>query len=248
MVIAFVSGCAKKSYVRNQVKASSDQLAAKHDADVKQVNSSIAEVSDRLGETTKATKENTTQIAANEKAMKDTAAQLQAAEKSDMQAEDAKVAGAMAAADSAKAANGETGKRVDGLATQLANRNNYSVTAEDSVRFAFNSAKLQPEFQPVLDGIAQKLKQDPDAVIVLEGRTDNTGDAEYNIRLGQQRLDAVLRYLVVQSDVPVQRVYQLSLGEDKPVADNKTKDGREQNRATTIRVLSSHTSGTVASK
>jgi OOP family OmpA-OmpF porin len=100
----------------------------------------------------------------------------------------------------------------------------------------------------VLDTLAQKVKQDPNAVIVLEGRTDSTGDADYNIKLGQQRLDAVLRYLVVQSDIPIQRIYQMSLGKEKPVADNKTKEGREQNRATVVRILSPNATGTVASK
>jgi OOP family OmpA-OmpF porin len=137
---------------------------------------------------------------------------------------------------------------VDGLASQFENRNNYAVSAEDSVHFAFNSAKLQPEFHTVLDNLAQKVKQDPNAVIVLEGRTDSTGDADYNIKLGQQRMDAVLRYLVVQSDIPIQRIYQMSLGKEKPVADNKTKEGREQNRATVVRILSPNAAGTVASK
>jgi OOP family OmpA-OmpF porin len=47
----------------------------------------------------------------------------------------------------------------------------------------------------------------------------------------------VLRYLVVQSDIPIQRIYQMSLGKEKPVADNKTKEGRAQNRRVVIRVL-----------
>src|SRR5712671_1776814 len=148
--------------------------------------------------------------------------------------------------DNSKSAIGETGKRVDGLSNQFANRNNYSVAMEDSVLFAFNSAQLKPEFHSVLDKLAQTAKQDPDAVIVLEGRTDSTGDADYNVKLGQQRMDSVLRYLVVQSDVPIQKIFQVSLGKEKPVADNKTKEGREQNRATVVRVLSPHTSGSVA--
>ena len=61
-------------------------------------------------------------------------------------------------------------------------------------------------------------------------------------------LGAVLRYLVVQSDVPIQRIFQVSLGKEKPVADNKTKEGREQNRATVVRVLSPHANGAVATK
>jgi outer membrane protein OmpA-like peptidoglycan-associated protein len=246
-MIAFASGCASKGYVRNQVKDSNDQLNVKIDTNVKRVDTNIAELSDQVGETTRVTRENTNQIGVNATQIRDTSSQLQVA-KAEIKTADDKAGGAMSAAETAKAAVGETGKRVDGLANQFANRNNYGVAAEDSVRFAFNSAKLQPEFHTVLDTLAAKVKQDPDAVIVLEGRTDSTGDADYNIKLGQQRMDAVLRYLVVQSDVPIQRVFQVSLGKEKPVADNKTKEGREQNRATVIRVLSPTATGAVAAK
>jgi OOP family OmpA-OmpF porin len=251
MLVAFASGCASKGYVRKEVKGSSDALTSKMDSNVQRIDNNAKELSDQLGETTRITKDNTVKIADNTTQIKDTSTQLQATKtelNTEIKAVDTKAGGAMTAAESARAANGETGKRVDGLASQFANRNNYTVSAEDSVRFAFNSSKLQPEFNPVLDKLAQAVKADPDAVIVLEGRTDSTGDADYNIKLGQQRLDAVLRYLVVQSEVPIQRIYQISLGKDKPVADNKTKEGREQNRATTVRVLSSHSTGAVAAK
>jgi outer membrane protein OmpA-like peptidoglycan-associated protein len=247
MVLALAGGCASKKYVRNQVQASNDQMTAKVDTDIKRVETNIAELSDQVGETTRVSKENTTQIAANATKLNDTTSQLQTA-KTDIRTADTKAAGAMTAAEGARTAIGETGKRVDGLSSQFENRNNYSVSAENSVLFAFNSAKLQPEFHTILDGLAQKVKQDPNAVIVLEGRTDSVGDQDYNIKLGQQRLDAVLRYLVIQSDVPIHRIYQLSLGKEKPVGDNKTKEGREQNRATVVRVLAPNTTGTVASK
>ena len=247
IVLAFASGCASKGYVRNQVQASSDQLTSKHDTDVKRVETNVAELSDQVGENARVTKEHTGQIASNATKINETSSDLQAA-KTEIRTVDTKAGGAMTAAESARAGVAETGKRVDGLASQFENRNNYTVAAEDSVHFAFNSAKLQPEFHTVLDSLAQKVKQDPNAVIVLEGRTDSTGDADYNIKLGQQRLDAVLRYLVVQSDIPIQRIYQMSLGKEKPVADNKTKEGREQNRATVVRILSPNATGTVAAK
>ena len=184
IVLAFAGGCASKGYVRNQVQASSDQLASKHDTDVKRVETNVAELSDQVGENARVTKEHTGQIAANATKINDTSTDLQSA-KGEIRTVDTKAGGAMTAAERANAGVTETGKRVDGLASQFENRNNYSVAAEDSVHFAFNSAKLQPEFHTVLDNLAQKVKQDPNAVIVLEGRTDSTGDADYNIKLGQ---------------------------------------------------------------
>ena len=251
IVLAFASGCASKGYVRNQVQASSDQLTQKHDTDVKRVETNVAELSDQVGENARVTKEHTGQIAANSTKINETATDLQSSKteiRTEIRTVDTKAGGAMTAAEKANSGVTETGKRVDGLASQFENRNNYTVAAEDSVHFAFNSAKLKPEFHTVLDTLAQKVKQDPNAVIVLEGRTDSTGDADYNIKLGQQRLDAVLRYLVVQSDIPIQRIYQMSLGKEKPVADNKTKEGREQNRATVVRILSPNATVTVAPK
>jgi OOP family OmpA-OmpF porin len=239
--------CASKKYVRNQVQTSNDQLTAKHDTDTKRVETNVAELSDQVGENARVTKEHTGQITANATKINDTSTELQSA-KGDIRTADTKAVGAMTAAESARAGVAETGKRVDGLSTQFENRNNYSISAENSVLFAFNSAKLQPEFHAALDTLAQKVKQDPNAVIVLEGRTDSTGDPDYNIKLGQQRMDAVLRYLVIQSDIPIQRIYQMSLGKEKPIADNKTKEGREQNRSTVVRVLSPNAAGTLAAK
>jgi len=250
MLLAFSYGCASKGYVRTKVKDSSDQLSARIDTtdqNVKQVDSNVKELSDQLGETSRLTKENSNQIKDASAQIKDTNTQLASA-KNDIRAADDKAAGAMSASDANKTAIGETGKRLEGLSSQFASRNNYSVASEDAVLFTFNSAKLQKEYEAVLDGIADKIKQDPDAVVVLEGRTDSTGDADYNIRLGQQRLDSVLRYLVVHSDVSVQRIYQISLGKDKPVGDNKTKEGREQNRATIVRVMTPHGGAAVATK
>ena len=250
-MLAFAGGCASKGYVRNQVKSSSDQLAAKEETDIKRVDTNIAELSDQVGQNARITKENTTLIASNTTKITEADAKINAANtqiqaaQGEIRAVDTK---AMTAVEGTRTAIGETGKRVDGLASQFDNRNNYTVSMENAVLFAFNSAKLQPEFHTVLDGVAQKLKADPNAVIVLEGRTDSSGDADYNIKLGQQRLDAVLRYLVIQSDVPIQRIYQLSLGKEKPVADNKTKEGREQNRATVVKVLAPNAAGTVAAK
>jgi outer membrane protein OmpA-like peptidoglycan-associated protein len=251
VVLAFAGGCASKGYVRNQVKTSNDQLAAQESGDIKRVETNAKELSDQVGENARVTKEHTTQIAANTTQIKDTSTQLQATKTelgTEIRTVDTKAGGAMSTAESARTGVAETGKRVDGLASQFENRNNYAVAAENSVLFGFNSAKLQPEFHTVLDNLAQKVKQDPNAVIVLEGRTDSTGDADYNIKLGQQRMDAVLRYLVIQSDVPIQRIYQVSLGKDKPVADNKTKEGREQNRSTVVRILTPNATGTVAAK
>jgi len=95
----------------------------------------------------------------------------------------------------------------------------------------------------VLDDIAQQLKQNPDTILVMEGHTDSVGSSDYNIQLGQKRVDAVVRYLVVDQEVPMNRISNLSFGKDRPVAENKTKDGRKQNRSVVVRVMAPQLTG-----
>jgi OOP family OmpA-OmpF porin len=79
--------------------------------------------------------------------------------------------------------------------------------------------------------------QNPDALIVLEGRTDSVGSGAYNIELGERRAEAVKRYLVVEKSLPMYRIHQTSFGAAKPIADNTSRQGREKNRVVAVSVL-----------
>ena len=82
------------------------------------------------------------------------------------------------------------------------------------------------------------MKADPKgAFFEIEGHTDNVGDAKVNEQLGLERAEAVKRYLYEQHQIPLHKMNVISYGEDKPVAPNKTKDGRAQNRRVVIKVL-----------
>ena len=134
-------------------------------------------------------------------------------------------------------ANGAVGQ-VKTLGVKFDNRNNYTVMSEDKVLFGFDSDSIEQSYMPVLDQIAAQLKNSPDMILMMEGRTDATGDSTYNIRLGEKRLEAVTRYLVVQQDVPMHKVHRMSFGEDKPLNENKTREERAENRAVVLRVMS----------
>ncbi len=83
-----------------------------------------------------------------------------------------------------------------------------------------------------------QIKADPKgAYFEIEGHTDNVGDAMINEKIGMDRAEAVKRYLYEQHQIPLHRMNVISFGEDKPVAPNKTRDGRAQNRRVVIRVL-----------
>jgi outer membrane protein OmpA-like peptidoglycan-associated protein len=134
------------------------------------------------------------------------------------------------------------------LDQRFQNRNHYVVAAEKSVLFKFNSAELDPTYKADLDQIAGMLQQNPDALLVLEGRTDSTGQDEYNVRLGERRSESVKRYLVVEKGVPIYKLHQISFGAARPVADNSSREGREKNRVVNLMVLAPRTEPASASR
>lgn len=97
------------------------------------------------------------------------------------------------------------------------------------VLFPFDSAELQAGSQRALDRLARYLQANPGHNILIEGHTDSTGDTAYNQRLSEQRAKSVSRALI-QRGVDPSRVRTTGLGENFPVADNKTAAGRSENR------------------
>jgi len=113
------------------------------------------------------------------------------------------------------------------------------VLSEDSGNFKFGKTALPDEAKTKIDEMVAQLKQDPKNVFIeIEGHTDNVGDKLVNEKLGLERAQAVQRYLYEQYQVPLHKMNVISYGEDKPIAPNKTRDGRAQNRRVVIKVLS----------
>jgi peptidoglycan-associated lipoprotein len=112
------------------------------------------------------------------------------------------------------------------------------VLSDDSVKFPLNKYQLSPQAQARLDELVQKLKAENKNVYVeIQGHTDASGPPTYNERLGEERAEAVRRYLA-KNGVALNRLATISYGEEMPVADNKTRDGRAQNRRVVLVVLS----------
>jgi peptidoglycan-associated lipoprotein len=113
------------------------------------------------------------------------------------------------------------------------------VLSEDSGNFKFGKTVLPDEAKAKIDQMVAQLKQDPKNVFIeIEGHTDNVGDKILNEKLGLERAHAVERYLYEQYQIPLHKMNVISYGEDKPIAPNKTRDGRAQNRRVVIKVLS----------
>jgi len=145
------------------------------------------------------------------------------------------------AAQKALAANeaaGAAGSKADAL-DKASKRIVYEVVlSENQGNFKLGKTNLPDDAKAKIDELVTKLKADPKgAYFEIEGHTDNVGDKMFNEKLGLERAEAVKRYLYEQHQIPLHRMNVISYGEDKPLAPNKTKDGRAQNRAVVIRVL-----------
>ena len=110
--------------------------------------------------------------------------------------------------------------------------------SEDRVRFKINSFELTKEAKAALDEFAQKVKGlDKGVYLEIQGHTDDTGGSDYNDQLGQQRAEAVRRYLSREHHIPLGRMSTISYGDSLPVESNKTAVGRSKNRRVVIVVL-----------
>jgi len=112
------------------------------------------------------------------------------------------------------------------------------VLSEDQGNFKFNAAELPDEAKARLDELMTQIKADPKgAFFEVEGHTDNVGPSIVNEKIGLERAEAVKRYLYEHHQIPLHKINVISYGMEKPVAPNKTKEGRAQNRRVVIRVL-----------
>ena len=104
------------------------------------------------------------------------------------------------------------------------------VLSDDAVKFPVNKHELSPEAMQVLDTFAERLKKENKNVYLeIQGYTDATGAPDYNAKLGEERAEAVRRYLNEQG-VALNRMATISYGEDHPVAANSSAKGAASNR------------------
>jgi len=123
----------------------------------------------------------------------------------------------------------------------------YTEVATNQVGFEFDDWRLSPDAQTTLDGMAGQLSAHPGYVLEIRGYADARGTDRYNYRLGRERADEVYRYLMTRHAVPSNRVATVSFGEESPVADNSSSEGRAQNRRVQVRLLDIKASDTPVS-
>jgi OOP family OmpA-OmpF porin len=134
--------------------------------------------------------------------------------------------------------------RVDSLQNTVANLDNYRVVTETSVHFGFDKDNLTKQAKEALDQLANDVPNTKGYIITVEGGTDSVGSEDYNYGLSERRADSVIQYLASQHNIPAHKIYLVGLGKDKPVDDNKTRDGRAKNRRVDVRLMTNTAEGT----
>jgi peptidoglycan-associated lipoprotein len=216
------TACATKNFVRTSVG---------------EVNSKVDSMGRSLEETQERTRRNEGRIAeVDTKA----GAAAQAADKANSAAAEANNAAnaAGSAASAASSAANAAGSKADAV-DKASKRLVYEVVlSEDEGNFKFAKTALPDEAKAKLDQMVAMIKADPKgAYFEIEGHTDNVGDPKTNERIGLERAESVKRYLYEQHQIPLHKINVISYGEQKPVAPNKTKAGRAQNRRVVVKVL-----------
>ena len=114
----------------------------------------------------------------------------------------------------------------------------FEVTKSIAVKFAAGSAVLSPEAKAALNEIAQEAREKDGYVIEVEGFASSDGGADHNRRLSQRRADAVVAHLVESKLIPPRRIVApVGVGSANPIADETSREGREQNRRVEVKML-----------
>jgi OOP family OmpA-OmpF porin len=214
-IIAFTVGCSTKNYVRSQTTPIIQQ-----------------------------TNELDTKTAADHRAIVDTDQRATAGIAGAQTAANTADQHALAAGQSADAANRsaqEAYNRVDSLSGVVANLDNYKQLSDVSVTFAFDKYVLTAADKQQLDDLAANLTSARGYILEVTGGTDSVGDANYNYQLSQKRADAVANYLQAKYNIPPHKFYLVGIGKDQQVASDSTAAGRAKNRRVDIKLMSNMT-------
>ena len=216
---ALVAGCATKNYVRQTIQPV--------DAKIDTTNTTVAKQGTEIDQNTK-------DIAANQQKIN---AVDETANAADRRAGDA-MNRANAVGQEADQNRNDIAAVRRALADTVANLDNYKVMDQTTVLFPLNQAKLSADDKAKLDQIAGNVGSLKRYFIAIEGYTDSTGTADYNLALSKRRADAVVQYLAADKNVDFNHIHEIGLGEAKPVDPGKTRDARAKNRRVEVQIYS----------
>jgi|SRR5579872_5552443 len=141
-------------------------------------------------------------------------------------------------ANEAKNVGNQNAQAINGIQQTLGNLDDYKLQAETVVPFGFNRDSLTPEAKEQLDQFVKEHAGAKRYFITIEGFTDKTGTSAYNDALSRRRADRVMAYLIATHDIPVFRIQEVGLGNDKPADTGRNRAARAKNRRVEIRMFS----------
>ena len=214
-VAALVSGCATKKYVRATEQPISDKVDAATSTNGKQ----------------------DTEIAADEANIAKNAQAISATDER-VAAADRRAGDAMTKANQVDQKADKNAADIVALRGVVANIDDYKPVGDVTVLFPLNRATLSADDKAQLDMIASTTSNLKKFFVAVEGFTDKTGPADYNLQLSQRRADAVVVYLASQKNVPFYQIRTVGLGAEQPVDPGNNRAARAKNRRVEVKVFS----------
>jgi outer membrane protein OmpA-like peptidoglycan-associated protein len=219
------SGCATKRYVGKQV-APVDQRVTQVEKRTADQGNSIEGLQNDVSRS----KERLVDLEGNQK---QTAQRLEDTSNRTDQA----AASALQAKQQATEARQYADSRSNRIEKVVENIDTFKLAGTAQVLFAIARSDLDQTSKSALDKIAAEAQSRKRFVFEVEGFTDSLGREDKNLALSQRRAEAVVRYLTKNHQIPLRAIHLMGTGSTSPVADNKTRDGRRQNRRVEIRLF-----------
>lgn len=229
------TGCATKKYVAQTVAPIETRVGnvetknTEQDKALADQRKDLDKQIEEVGTDLSRTKERLTDVDGKATAAGQAAAQANQAAAQANQA----AGGAQRAADGARSFAEQGLNRVEQTMTAM---NKWDMTKSATVLFSVGQATLSKDTKEALDEFAGNVSGLERYQIEVQGFTDKSGPASLNDSLSEARAQAVARYLATDHKIPVRSISMLGSGYALPVADDKTRDGRKQNRRVELRL------------
>jgi OmpA-OmpF porin, OOP family len=229
------TGCATKKYVAKTVSPVESRVSAVETKNTDQ-DKQIAAQGQAIADQKKEIDEIGTDLSRTKERVTDVDAKAGAAAQSAQQANQAAQAANQAAGNAQRAAD-EANQGVAREERTIVAMNKWDLSTSATVLFPVGQSKLSKDAMAQLDDFAMKVAPYQRYQVEVQGFTDKTGPASFNDTLSEARADAVARYLANEHKIPLRSISTLGSGYALPVADDKTRDGRKQNRRVEVRLF-----------
>jgi outer membrane protein OmpA-like peptidoglycan-associated protein len=225
------TGCATKKYVAKTVSPVDARVGATENKNTEQ-DQALANQMKQISDVKKDLDDVGTDLSRTKERVTDADSKAAAAGQAAQQANQA-ASNAQQSADGARSFAEQGLNRLDRTMTAM---NKWNLSTSIAVLFPVGQSTLSKDAKAQLDEFAQNVSGFERYQIEVQGFTDKTGPASVNEALSEARANAVARYLTNEHKVPVRSVSLLGSGYALPVGDDKTREGRKQNRRVEIRL------------